>query len=102
MFLPSAWGNGYCTEALTWLLNTYQRAEAFWSPYRGVYVRAIMGPKNIASRKVAERAGLEYLGVHKWNGQDVFLAGEWQKPEVSVCAKTLVLLDPKESSSTIS
>lgn len=96
MFLPTSWGKGFCTEALTALLKTSQNAPGFWSPYKEVYVQAIIGIKNAASRKVAEKAGLDYLGVHKWDGEEVFLGGEWQKTEIAVCGNVLNLRDPKE------
>ncbi len=56
-----------------------------------------MSRKNPRSREVAEKAGLDYLGIHKWEGEEVFLAGEWQKPVVAVYGKLLNIRDPKEN-----
>lgn len=96
MFLPGAWGKGYCTEALRAVMKAYGNASDFWAPYQGVYIYAITGYDNGASQRVLEKAGFSQLGVHAWEGDRVFLAGEWREPRVRVFS---ILLQPSSSSS---
>lgn len=62
MFLPEAWGKGYCPEALAAFLQAYHDASDFWAPYPGVWIQAIVVPTNVKSQKVVEKAGFKHLG----------------------------------------
>lgn len=61
-FHPDAWGNGYATEAGVAVLK-----HAFASGLERVV--AVTNPENTASRRVAERLGMTYLGnsTHYYN-----------------------------------
>jgi len=95
MFARQGWGKGYCSEAVAAVLQAYQNAPSFWAPYRGVWVSAVTGATNVQSQRVLEKSGFKLLGMHYWDGEKVFLGGDWQPPEVMVWAKYLVLPDPK-------
>jgi hypothetical protein len=84
MLRPEAWGKGYCTEALAGLIQSYKIATNYLEPYKGIYLRLIVGEDNMASCRVAEKAGFERLGLHKWDGEPEFLAGAWRPPQVVV------------------
>jgi Acetyltransferase (GNAT) domain len=84
MLLPESWGKGYCTEAVAGVLESYKKATNFWQPYKGVYLNLIVGEDNLASCKVAEKAGFQHLGLHEWPGEPVFLAGAWRDCRVLV------------------
>jgi hypothetical protein len=96
MFLPHSWGKGYCTEAVRSILQAYKSASNFWKPYRGVYVLCIMSEDNPASVQVAKKSGFEYLGLHRWKGEHVFVGGAMRPPEVKVCGMLLVSPEDRE------
>jgi len=55
--LPSHWGNGYATEALKALLDYCFQDDSVKE------VRAYVSPENHRSARVAERAGMAYMGI---------------------------------------
>src|ERR1700753_955921 len=82
--LPEAWGKGYCAEAVAGILQAYGAATDFWKPYKGVYLNVIVGEDNLASCRVAEKAGFKRLGLHEWPGEPVFLAGALRECRIIV------------------
>ena len=83
--LPKAWGKGFAAEALAALVEAFRSTPALWAPpYERVFLQAVMGEANRASRRVVEKAGFERLGVHRWDGPDVFVGGAMQPAEVLV------------------
>ncbi|KAG9193226.1 hypothetical protein G6011_03261 [Alternaria panax] len=77
-YLPSAWGKGYATGAVTALIEACKRAKTFWEPYDKVFVRAIVGYDNPASQRVMAKSGIKELGIHFWDGkgQAIFVGGK--------------------------
>jgi RimJ/RimL family protein N-acetyltransferase len=90
MFVPEAWGKGYCTEAVQALLNAYKQNTSFWKPFRGVFLYIIVGMTNARSAKIPGKVGIKLRGVHRWDGEHVFLGGEMQAPEVMVFGGYLI------------
>jgi RimJ/RimL family protein N-acetyltransferase len=90
MFLPTSWGHGYATEAVKAAIDAYKDARDFWSPFTRLYVEAIVGEANPSSVRVLEKAGLKRMGLHKWDGEPVFLAGAWRECQVLVYGTWLV------------
>jgi RimJ/RimL family protein N-acetyltransferase len=77
-YLPSAWGKGYATGAVKAVIETCKRRETFWEPYDKVFVRAIVGPENVASQRVMAKSGMKELGIHVWEGEAIFVGGKWR------------------------
>ncbi|KAL1799080.1 hypothetical protein ACET3X_003117 [Alternaria dauci] len=79
-YLPSAWGKGYATGAVTALIDACKRGKTFWEPYDKVFVRAIVSPENPASQRVMAKSGMKELGMHFWDGegQSIFVGGKWR------------------------
>jgi Acetyltransferase (GNAT) domain len=90
MFIPEAWGKGYCTEAVQALLKAYKENTSFWKPYRGVFLYIIIGMTNDRSAKVPGKIRIKKRGVHRWDGEHVFLGGAMQAPEVMVFGDYLI------------
>jgi RimJ/RimL family protein N-acetyltransferase len=84
LFLPTAWGNGFATEACSALLEACRRSRSFFAPFKSLYVEAVVSPDNPASMKVLEKAGLKQVGLNEWDGEAVFLAGALRDPVVWV------------------
>jgi RimJ/RimL family protein N-acetyltransferase len=83
--LERAWGRGYATEALRALVRAYVGARALWSPpFERVHLLGVTGAANAPSRRVLEKVGFRLNGVHRWEGEDVFIGGAMQPPEVCV------------------
>lgn len=78
-FLPSSWGSGFATEAVSAVLYAckQENAKRFWTPFEKVYVRAIVNGANSASLKVVRKVGLVERGVYEWTGR-IWLAGGWR------------------------
>jgi RimJ/RimL family protein N-acetyltransferase len=90
MFIPEAWGKGYCTEAVLALLNAYKENTSFWKPFRGVFLYVVVGMTNARSAKIPEKIGIKLRGVHRWDGEHAFLGGAMQAPEVMVFGDYLI------------
>jgi hypothetical protein len=90
MFTPQSWGKGYCAEAVQALLKAYKENTAFWKPYRGVFLYIVIGTANSRSVKIPAKLGIKRRGVHRWDGEDIFLGGAMQPPEVQVFGDYLV------------
>jgi RimJ/RimL family protein N-acetyltransferase len=84
LFLPTAWGQGYAAEALAASMASIKKNPQYWAPYEKVYVEAITSPGNPQSQRVLDKAGFQKMGVHEWDGEKVFLGGEWRDPIVLV------------------
>jgi RimJ/RimL family protein N-acetyltransferase len=84
-FLESAWGHGYATEAVRAFANAYVNACGAWSPpFERVRLLGVVESANAPSRRVLEKIGFGFSGVHRWEGQGVFIGGAVQPPEVCV------------------
>jgi RimJ/RimL family protein N-acetyltransferase len=84
-FLSKAWGKGYAPEALKAFVDTYLKRSDFWSPpFERVYLHGVIGETNSRSRRVLERTGFKFNGIHRWDGPDVYIGGAMQPPEVCV------------------
>ena len=92
MFFPTAWGKGYATEAIEAVFGSCRRSRSFWTPFSKLYVRALVNPSNLASRRVMEKSGLKLKGVYEWSGKAVFLCGEWRERD-SICIFGMHLLE---------
>lgn len=68
VFRPDVAGHGFATEAAAALLET---GFAHYGLHR---IEARVDPRNVPSRRVAERLGMRPEGVHR---QDVWCKGEW-------------------------
>jgi hypothetical protein len=90
MFIPQAWGKGYCTEALLGLIKACKENTSFWKPYRGLFLHVVVGTANARSIKIPERVGIKRRGVHKWDGEHIFLGGAMQPTEVVVFGDYLI------------
>jgi ribosomal-protein-alanine N-acetyltransferase len=79
--LPSAWGQGFATEAVIRILD-YGLSEAVLKE-----IIAVALPENIASCRVLEKAGMRYVGITSYHGLDglrKYVADRsWQNPPVS-------------------
>jgi RimJ/RimL family protein N-acetyltransferase len=78
MFLPGGWGKGYATESVNAVFEACEKEKAFWAPYEKLYVRVIVNAENSASQRVVVKAGMEELGVHVWDGEELWIAGKWR------------------------
>lgn len=79
-FLPTVWARGYATEAITAVLQAC-RGDAnarFWRPWSNVYMRVIVNGRNPASQRVMAKCGIERKGIFKWEGEKIFIGGEWR------------------------
>lgn len=77
-FLPSAWSKGFATEAVEAVYGQCKKQDAFWAPYKNVYVRAIVNDENSASSRVMLKTGMTEIGIYEWTDEKpVFLAGKW-------------------------
>jgi hypothetical protein len=90
MFIPQVWRKGYCTEAVQGLIRACKDNSAFWKPYRGLFLHVVVGAANFRSVKIPEKVGIKRRGVHKWDGEPVFLGGAMQQPEVVVFGDYLI------------
>jgi RimJ/RimL family protein N-acetyltransferase len=82
-FLSKAWGKGYAPEALKAYVEAYQKR--FWNPpFERVYLHGVTGEANLRSRRVLEKTGFKFNGIHRWDGEEVFIGGAMQPPEVCV------------------
>jgi RimJ/RimL family protein N-acetyltransferase len=90
MLIPEAWGKGYCTEAVLAMINAYKENTAFWKPYRGLFLYVVVGTANSKSVRVCDRIGIKRRGIHRWEGEHVFLGGELQPPVVEVFGDYLI------------
>lgn len=82
-FLPTAWGKGYATESLSFVLDAVRApaSSAFWAPWEKVWMRVIVNGRNPASLKVMrkfEGKGVVEKGVFEWNGEKMLIGGEWR------------------------
>lgn len=77
-YLPSAWGQGFATEAATSIL------EYGLSTLELNEIVAIVIPENVASWRVLEKAGMRYVGTASYYGLDglkkYVAGGAWQRP----------------------
>jgi RimJ/RimL family protein N-acetyltransferase len=77
LFLPSSWSRGFATESLAAVIAAYRAVPmGFWAPFEKVYCQAIVDAGNAASLKVMQKSALESLGVHVWEGEPAWMAGE--------------------------
>jgi RimJ/RimL family protein N-acetyltransferase len=98
MFLPAHWGKGYAAEAVKAVLESYASSTNWWRRDTGrgfalkekLWMRAVTGPTNTKSIRVAEKVGLDKMGFHEWEGEDTFVGGAWQPPKVLIFGKMLV------------
>jgi RimJ/RimL family protein N-acetyltransferase len=89
-FLPTAWGGGYATEALTATLDSLKNATTFWAPFNKVYIQAVVSPNNPGSIRVLDKAGLKKVGVYEWEGERTFIGGALQENIVLVHGTWLI------------
>jgi RimJ/RimL family protein N-acetyltransferase len=91
-YLASAWGQGFATEAAAAAVRAYSEgllrrgygSKEGKGAVKKVWVEAIVAPEHSASQRVLEKVGLERMGLHEWDGEAAFLAGEWRDPGVLV------------------
>lgn len=84
LFLPIAWGKGYATESCRAVIEACERSRSHFTPFTSLYIEGVVGPGNPASMKVLEKAGLKQVGLNKWDGPAIWLAGAMRPPEVWV------------------
>jgi RimJ/RimL family protein N-acetyltransferase len=72
-FLPAFWNRGFATESLNAMFEAFRHG-----PWEGVYVTAIVSEGNVASLRVAEKAGMECLGEWVQDGR-VYIAEKWRE-----------------------
>jgi [ribosomal protein S5]-alanine N-acetyltransferase len=82
-YLPSAWGNGYGTEAAVAILG--QGLGPLGLPH----IIAVCIPENVGSWRVMEKAGMRYVGLASYYGLDglkkyVAERGQWSPPKQSL------------------
>jgi RimJ/RimL family protein N-acetyltransferase len=78
MFLPGAWGRGLATEAVRAVVGAAREGgAAFWAPWESVWVRVVVNGRNGPSVRVMEKVGLRKMGVYKWEGERLWIGGEW-------------------------
>jgi RimJ/RimL family protein N-acetyltransferase len=78
LFLPVAWGRGLATEAVGAVVAAARGAgKGFWEPWESVWVRVIVNGRNPASERVMEKVGLRRMGVYVWEGEKLWIGGEW-------------------------
>lgn len=83
--LPTVWGKGYAPEAVIAMLTSYHESASRWNPpYQRVCFIAVVGEANPRSQKVAGKVGFTRLGIHEWEGEDMFIGGAMQPPRVIV------------------
>jgi RimJ/RimL family protein N-acetyltransferase len=98
MFLPNDWGRGFAAEAASAVLESFKDNTSWWarderdgSPVKKqLWVHSVIGVRNPRSIRVAEKIGLQKMGVQAWEGEKVFLGGDWQECKVLICGKMLV------------
>ena len=83
--LSKAWGKGYATEALKALVEEYLKPRGFWNPpFEKVYLDGVAAVANLRSRRVIEKLGFKFKGIHRWDGPEAFIGGAMQPPEMCV------------------
>jgi RimJ/RimL family protein N-acetyltransferase len=92
MFLPFAWGRGLATEAVGAVIRAAKEAGAgFWAPWERVWIRVIVNGRNGPSARVMEKVGLRKMGVYKWEGERIWIGGEWMvKDDLSIFGDDLL------------
>jgi RimJ/RimL family protein N-acetyltransferase len=92
MFLPFAWGRGLATEAVGAVIGAAREAgTGFWAPWERVWVRVIVNGRNGPSARVMEKVGLRKMGVYKWEGERIWIGGEWMvKDDLSIFGDDLL------------
>jgi RimJ/RimL family protein N-acetyltransferase len=80
--LPSAWGQGFATEAAIAILDRYGLSKVGLRE-----IIAVVFPENIASWRVLEKAGMRYVGIASYqrlDGLKKYVADRnWQNPFTS-------------------
>ena len=87
--LPEFWGRGYATEACIALLEACRLSRPHFAPFTSLYIDGVVSPDHPASMKVLEKAGLKQIGLNKWEGEPVFLAGGMRDPVVWIYGITV-------------
>jgi RimJ/RimL family protein N-acetyltransferase len=86
LFLQTAWGKGYATEAVNALLEACKKAKqenkTLWTQYSKIYVRALVSPRNPRSQRVVEKSGLQHISDFDWAGEPVYVAGKWRERDI--------------------
>jgi RimJ/RimL family protein N-acetyltransferase len=92
LFLPSAWSHGFATESLAAAFGAYRAVpREFWAPFEKVYVQAVVDASNGGSLGVMRKSELSELGVHVWEGEEVWMAGGMKgRMELSIWGMWLV------------
>ncbi|KAH8711899.1 GNAT family acetyltransferase-like protein [Phaeosphaeriaceae sp. PMI808] len=81
-FLPGYWNRGYATESIAAVFSACSQARSFWSPFKRVYLIAVVNAENPASKRVMEKSGMKELGIYEWTGDAIYLAGKWRTREI--------------------
>lgn len=74
-FLGKEWGQGFATEALAAVMDGLTNSKSYLSPYSKLYVEGICSHENPRSIRVVEKVGMKRLGLHSWEGVNIFLNG---------------------------